>query len=173
MTRPLTLPFPQQIGKACTSRKPIEYSIEDADIGDIRYLADNLRDEDTAELFAASGKSNWKVLQEGLSASDIVKVGLFDNVPFVIWGTVPANTGASIWMVGTDGIVQHRREFLRRSKALRDELHAAHPLLWNYADVRNTVHHRWLQWLDFKFIRKVNYGYENRPFYEFGRLAHV
>ena len=171
---PLTvLPSHQPIGKQCISRKQIEYSIEDADIAHVRYLAAHLRDADSAELFAASGKSNWKVLQQGLSASDIVKVGLSDNIPFVIWGTVPTEVGAAIWMVGTDGIVQHSREFQRRSKSLRDDLHAAHPLLWNYADVRNTIHHRWLQWLDFKFIRKVNYGYENRPFYEFGRLANV
>jgi hypothetical protein len=173
MTPHLTPPFPAQIGKACTKQNPIEYSIEDADIRALKYLADNLRDEDTAELYAASGKANWPVLLRGMGQSDILKIGYADSVPFVVWGTVPAETGALIWMVGTNGIVQHSKEFLRRSRALRDELHAAHPLLWNYADVRNTIHHRWLQWLDFKFIRKVPYGFEQRPFYEFGRLAHV
>jgi len=161
------------IGKACTNKKQIEYSVEDAALSDLKYLAKNLREEDTAELYAASGKNNWTVLRYSLRASDIIKVGFANQVPFVVWGTVPAPTGAAIWMVGTDGIITHSREFLRRSKGLRDDLHKKHPLLWNYADVRNTVHHRWLRWLDFSFIRKVPYGYEKRPFYEFGRLAHV
>ena len=173
MTAHLTQPSPQQIGKACTNRNPVEYKIEDATLGDLKYLAKNLREEDTAELYAASGKDNWAILKNSLLVSDIIKVGFADEVPFVVWGTVPAATGASIWMVGTDGIITHRREFLRQSKKLRDDLHKQHPLLWNYADVRNTVHHRWLRWLNFSFIRKVSYGYEQRPFYEFGRLAHV
>lgn len=163
---------PPQIGKDCTRLKPVEYSVTPGDRFDLKFLSNNLRPEDTAELFAASGKSNIRCLVEGVRHSDIIRIGYADGVPFVIWGTVPGpHDSAAVWMVGTDGIITHSREFLRRSKSLLKELHDAHALLFNFADCRNTIHHRWLRWLSFKFIRKVHYGHENRLFFEFARLA--
>jgi hypothetical protein len=48
------------------------------------------------------------------------------------------------------------------------------PLLHNFTDARNVVHHRWLRWLGFNFIaRHERYGAAGLPFLEFVRISNV
>tara|TARA_B100000530_G_scaffold75944_1_gene45326 strand:+ start:1845 stop:2078 length:234 start_codon:yes stop_codon:yes gene_type:complete len=73
-------------------------------------------------------------------------------------------------MVGTDGILDVSTRFLRESRKYADEMQENYPLLWNFVDAKNTVHHRWLQWLGFTLIRKIKYGVLQGDFYEFARI---
>ncbi len=100
--------------------------------------------------------------------SDYLKVATNDSNPFMIFGTTP--TG-SVWMVGTPVLEQFTIPFLRLNRQYISELHTRHKLLWNYTDCRNHVHHRWLKWLGFVFIRKCPYGPFQRDFYEFARIG--
>jgi hypothetical protein len=43
--------------------------------------------------------------------------------------------------------------------------------VYNYTYAKNTVHHRWLKWLGFTFLRKVNLGPEGKPFIEFAKIG--
>ena len=39
-------------------------------------------------------------------------------------------------------------------------------------DARNDLHIKWLKWMKFTFINKVNeFGYEKKPFYEFIKIC--
>jgi hypothetical protein len=38
---------------------------------------------------------------------------------------------------------------------------------YNYTYSRNTVHHKWLKWSGFTFLRKVTLPPLNKEFYEF------
>ena len=57
--------------------------------------------------------------------------------------------------------------FLRESRKVVNLLNHKYKLLWNYVDCRNELHLRWLKWCGFKFLRKINYGVNQKPFYEF------
>jgi hypothetical protein len=52
-----------------------------------------------------------------------------------------------------------------------DKLNEKYPVLTNYIYADNHVHLRWLKWLDFKIIRKIDkFGNFGLPFYEFIRV---
>jgi hypothetical protein len=44
-------------------------------------------------------------------------------------------------------------------------------VVYNNIDKRNTLHIKWLKWLEFSFIKEMpQYGHEKRPFLEFVRI---
>lgn len=140
---------------------------------DVAYMAPRLRNADLDEIAAASGRDVTPVLQEGLAISDPCRVGVdTEGVPVVLYGCSPVSsmTGA-IWMVATDGLANVSRPFIRQSRREVEALNAQYPLLFNYVDARNELHHRWLRWCGFTFIAKhEHHGVAGIPFYEFVRI---
>ena len=64
-----------------------------------------------------------------------------------------------------------KRDFLRQSRIELKKVHKEFPVLFNYIDARNTVHLRWLKFMGFTIIKKLEiFGYEGRPFYEFVKI---
>ena len=62
--------------------------------------------------------------------------------------------------------------FLRHSHKVCELLNQSFPIMYNYVDARNDLHIKWLKWMKFTFINKVNeFGYEKRPFYEFVKIC--
>jgi hypothetical protein len=168
MTPHLTPHSRQQNGKQCIPQKQEEYKIRGCEINDISYLSNNLRKSDINELYAASGNDAFTSVFAGAMSADYLKVATKNNKPFMIFGTSP---NGSVWMVGTHVLEQFTIPFLRLNKQYVKELHIKHKLLWNYTDVRNHVHHKWLKWLGFVFIRRCPYGPFKKDFYEFAKLG--
>ena len=168
MQHHLTPRSPRQNGKQCTPQKQKEYKVRDCQLSDLSYLAQNIRKSDEEELYAASGSDVITCLFSGAMTSDYLKVATQEDNPFMIFGTSPQG---SVWMAGTPVLEKFTIPFLRFSKQYLSELHQKHELLWNYTDCRNHVHHRWLGWLGFKFIRKLPYGPFQKDFYEFARIG--
>ena len=158
-----------QNGKPCILPKQREYNIRDCYLTDIEYLSRNLRKSDIEELRAASGNDTFTSVFSGAMASDYLKVVTKQDKPFMIFGT---SYNGSVWMVGTPVLEQFTIPFLRLNKKYITELHVKHKLLWNYTDCRNHVHHKWLKWLGFVFIRKCAYGPYQKEFYEFAKIGH-
>ena len=77
----------------------------------------------------------------------------------------------AIWLLASDEIYRIRFSFLRESRKVIDFLNQKYPTLWNYVDCRNELHIRWLKWCGFKFLRKINYGVLQLPFYEFIKIC--
>ena len=76
-----------------------------------------------------------------------------------------------VWMVATDLLLNHTKEFLRHTPEFIEMLHDEFPLLFNWVDARNKVHINWLRWCGFTFINKhEKWGPEGRPFYTFVRI---
>lgn len=100
-----------------------------------------------------------------------------DGTPEVLFGAdeVPHHPNvAVVWMVSTEAILSHPTEFLRQSRKWVDSWHERFDVLTNFVDARNTMHHKWLRWLGFSFIRKVEaLGPYSLPFYEFAKIKHV
>ena len=138
---------------------------------DCIYLSENLREEDKQEIKAVTGLPALVTLLSGLKFS-LVPLVICDeqSKPVAMLGVVPNGLIGSIWMVGTDDLKKISLSFLRHSKKVCDVIKGKHQLLHNYVDSRNKLHINWLKWMGFTIIGKVNYGIENRKFYEFVKI---
>jgi hypothetical protein len=148
-------------------------TIRNASIEDALKLAETMRSEDVAEVYASSGLDPLSALLIGIDNSTEAKVAIGDDEPIAIFGVCPDGNESigRVWLLGSDAIHDHRFDFLRKSKEWVDVLNIQYPVIYNHIDSRNTVHIRWLQWLGFSFINETpDYGFEKRPFYQFVRI---
>jgi hypothetical protein len=136
--------------------------------GDELALAPRLRKADLMEIEAASGADPVDALRESAEKS-VPSCTIIGNDGTIagMFGCVPDGT---VWLLGSDALIQNplRRQFLKECRRYVDAL--PYPLLHNVIDERNTVHIRWLKWMGFTFIRRVNYGPQNLPFIKFVRI---
>ena len=150
----------------------IEY-LRNSEQTDVEYLAKNLRTEDEEEVIAG-GFTPVFALQFGLDHSSPCFTGLDPTTgnPAFMAGTSPCEyyTGfGRVWLLGTDAIARNPKRFLRHSHEIRDMLLAEYSAVYNYTYEKNTLHHNWLRWLGFTFLRRVELT-PNNFFYEFVAL---
>ena len=138
---------------------------------DCIYLSENLRKEDIQEIQGVTGLPPLLSLLTGLKMSSVpLVICNADCKPVAMLGVVPNGLIGFIWMVGTDDLKKISLSFLRNSKDVCDVLKGKHQILHNYVDKRNKLHINWLKWMGFSIINEVNYGIENRKFYEFVKI---
>jgi hypothetical protein len=144
-----------------------------ATLADAEELAANLRDCDRAELVDISGLEPGDTLKRGvLMGSPALTLRTHSGDMIGILTVVPFGaTGGIISMSGTPLIEQTKVPFLRGSLDVLRHLDARFETLFNVCDARNEVHVRWLRWMGFSLIRKINhYGANQVPVYEFARI---
>ncbi|WP_296084175.1 hypothetical protein [uncultured Agrobacterium sp.] len=145
-------------------------------VEDVRYLASRLRKEDLDEVLAGGGVSAEQSLMDGLNSSDVCLTGVNEHgLPMLMFGTVPHPSDplvGGVWLLASDEVLKHRTDFLRKSREYMDIFQRKYPVLMNFTDCRNSVHHRWLRWCRFNFINIVNgLGPGDHPFYEVVRIG--
>ncbi|MFZ5692456.1 MAG: hypothetical protein ACOY5F_14500 [Pseudomonadota bacterium] len=127
-----------------------------------------MRQADRDEIAAGSGKSPREALAFSLRKSAQAWTAIIDGRPEVMFGVADLNILAGVgapWLLGTDAIDLHFRQFLRRSVSWRDQLLGRYPVLRNFVDDRNVVSIRWLRWLGFKFSDPIMFrGHPFRAF---------
>lgn len=140
---------------------------EEAHIDDI---APRMREADRLEVLAASGRSPASALRYSIGRSDFAYTVEFDGRPETMFGCgtvdILSNIGAA-WLLGSDALEHHYRDFLRGSKLWISRMQQEYAVLRNIVDDRNTVSMRWLEWLGFTLSEPVPMGYEKRPFRTF------
>lgn len=145
--------------------------IRSSSMEDVEYLSKHLRVEDVEEVEALN-VTPFDALAIGLRHSTVCftiidpKTGL----PCAMAGIAPAPHNPDlgvIWLLGTVAIEQNTVTFLRRSRPVMEALFQETPYkaVYNYTHANNIVHHRWLKWLGFVFLRKVTFG-DHHQFYE-------
>ena len=138
---------------------------------DCIYLSEHLREDDKQEIQAVTGLPPLLSLLTGLKLSSVpLVICNADCKPVAMLGVVPNGLIGFIWMVGTDDLKKISLSFLRNSKDVCDVLKGKHQILHNYVDIRNKLHINWLKWMGFTIINEINYGIENRKFYEFVKI---
>lgn len=76
----------------------------------------------------------------------------FDDDPIAMCGTVPfSETEARVWMLGTGGINNNFRPFLRGCKEVIRILQSRYELIENYVPVDHHDTIMWLSWCGFTF----------------------
>lgn len=148
------------------------------ELGDETQLVPKLRAEDFAELTATSTRPPVELLRLGAEQS-APSCSILNAQGEVVgmFGVVPVAPGCGrVWLLGSDELIKNplRRQFIRESHKYLDGLFKQYPLLFNVIDEQNTIHIRWLKWLNFTFIRRIPaYGLEQRPYLEFVRCVHL
>ena len=138
-------------------------------LSDAKILAKTLRYEDKREIISASGNTPLMAISNGISESTLCfTICNVQNIPIAIFGV---NVFGAIWFLATPELEKISIPFLRECRGVVNNFHKTYPLLWNYVDARNTLHIKWLKFCGFKFIRKINYGVLNKPFYEIAKLC--
>lgn len=144
-----------------------------ATFADAEDLALNLRDADKAELVDIAGVDPVLTLKRGvLMGLPSLTLRTLDNELAGILSVVPLGaSGGLISMSGTRVIEENRVAFLRGSRDVIAHLDTKFDTLFNVCDARNVVHLRWLRWMGFHLIRKIDhYGAHKVPVYEFARI---
>jgi hypothetical protein len=141
---------------------------------DIRFVADHMRIEDVEEVLA-QGSTPFDGLVRSRDNSTLCHTLIEpDGTPCALLGICPGYYAKSglIWLLGTQGIERNPITFLRHSKSALTELFEAGPydFLYNYTYAKNQLHHKWLKWLGFKFLRTVEIPPFNKSFIEFVKI---
>lgn len=145
-----------------------------ATLEDARELDRNLREADRRELEDVTGRPALANLLLGvLISKPSLALRTHEGKLIAILNVAPVGlTYGVIGMSGTSLLEESRTAFLRGSLDVISQIEKDYDTLLNVCDARNPVHHRWLKWLGFKFIRKVDqYGANGIPVYEFARIT--
>lgn len=146
-----------------SDRMAVRRSVED----DIVEIAPRMRRQDVEELWASSRHTPVEALVSALLSSDYTFTGVIDGRPEMMFGlsVISHVTGhGSPWLLGTDEILNHRRDFMRASAQWRDMFLDRTPILTNCVDDRNELSKRWLRWLGFELTDPVPMGYDGVKF---------
>lgn len=139
---------------------------------DCREVAPKMRVQDAKEVLASSGTTPLQALQESYQVSDITHSIIHDDGDVVgMFGLAVNDSFASPWLLGTDKLIETRREFIPQAQEWVEQMNARYPLLLNFVHKDNTVSKRWLKSLGFEFIKLYEeYGVGCEPFYQFVRI---
>jgi hypothetical protein len=143
--------------------------IRPSDWSDVWFLAGHLRSEDVEEC-AAHGQTALDALAIGLEKSHVCYT-LLDPYGEAM-GMAGVTPQGLVWLLGTPRIEKHPIYFLRHCRAVLERIYeeSGCELLYNYTYCKNNLHHKWLKWMGFSFLRKVTLGPNGERFYEFARL---
>ena len=83
-----------------------------------------------------------------------------------MFGVIPCETKdfGIAWLLSSDELINHTIQFLRECPKWVEEMGQDYKYLYNYIDERNIVAIKWLEFLKFKHIETLPYGYEKRKF---------
>lgn len=136
---------------------------------DAERLGPNLRQADRDEVAAASGLEPTASLRRALEVCDDPYTITTAGRPIAMFGVTPmGGTVGAPWLLGSDGVLEHWREFVRRSGEEFARIRRPYTYLYNYCDARNELAMRWLRWLGFEFVElEPAYGVARMPFWRF------
>lgn len=147
-----------------------KYEIVEATLLHVAHLFLKMRKEDVQEIWAAGRHLPRNALIEGLLRSYAPKAGLYNNLPFCMFGVIRPTLLSRIgipWMLASDDLNNHARTFLPQSKGYIKQIKTENTLLINYVDQRNKKAIKWLSWLGFEIGPTQSYGLDKLPFHVF------
>lgn len=141
---------------------------------DARRLVPALRKDDVEEVHATLGPEVdiEKTLIQCLRDSDAAWSAFTpEGMVGVLFGVRTMSTGAGcIWLLGSDAINAHYREFLRQCRPIIADLNKRWPVLWNLVYANNPQRLRWIRWVGCELVRfHPEWGPMKAPFFEFER----
>lgn len=136
----------------------------------IKIIADNMRDADVNEVRSSHNHSPLEAINNGLGHSDFAVIAMNDDEPLMIVGMMRVDliTGTGVpWLLSSKNVLKFRKEILKYSIIILDEMLMKCPKLVNYVHADNKVSIRWLKWLGFIIEKPSQYGFKNEMFHRF------
>lgn len=133
----------------------------------IRHVAEGMREADRVEIWAASHGLPEPVLRRSVGMSEQADALFVAGVPIAIFGLVRDNRqqGTGIpWLLGTDGIERHAKEFLRTAYPVVQRMRKITPFLMNFVHADNEKSTRFLEHLGFTLHDPIPFGPDGAPF---------
>lgn len=119
---------------------------------DGEYVAEYMRINDVFECRASGFATPEEAINGSVEVSEQAWTFCYGNVPLCVFGYVPDGAGGAVfWLLGTDEIKHHKREFMRRSKLFKGYLMKNYDYLTNVVCMDNHESVRWLKWLGAEF----------------------
>lgn len=136
----------------------------------VESIAADMRQADVDEVWASNHHTPLESLMKGWQLSNLSTVVVYDNEPLVMIGVVKRDmlTGSGVvWMLGANRALKYRKEFLRQTKPVIDEMLTIYPRLCNMVHNKNTDSIRWLKWLGFTIDDPIPHGPDDELFHRF------
>lgn len=130
----------------------------------IATIARRMRAADADECRAMAGLSPLDGLRSSMLRSEAY-TALVNGQPEAMFGTSDINVLAGIgsaWLLGTDEVTRHPKEFLRMSREWLAKPFTRYSVLRNVVSVENSASIRWLKWLGATFSDPIDVG--GKPF---------
>lgn len=139
---------------------------------DCAEIAPLMREQDVKEIMYSHGVKPLEALENCYNTCAICNSIIHEDGSVVgMFGVADYDILASPWLLGTDKIIETRKEFIPQAKEWVEEMINIYPILTNYVHVDNTVSLVWLKSLGFEFIKlNQQYGVGKKPFYQFARI---
>lgn len=135
---------------------------------DICELSLSMRAKDRLELWRASHSTPEQSLLRGYLSSSPCLTLEYEEEILAILGVskTDANTGC-VWLLGSEGIKQIPKTFVRLSKEIIHFFLQIFPKLWNYVDAEYEEAVKWLSLCGARIHRPQPYGAEGELFHYF------
>jgi len=136
---------------------------------DAHKLAPKMRNADREEIKASHNSTPLNALLfpfTQLKHKTFTIIGTEEEDVIGMFGVVPCETKdyGIAWLLSSEELLNHTRQFLRECPKWVNEMSKDYKYLYNYVDERNIVAIKWLQFLGFKVIETLPYGYEKKNF---------
>ena len=133
-----------------------ELSLVEANVDHARMIADSLRMYDARECLIY-GLTPLEALLEPFTVKDSRTYAIkFNETVIAMCGTVPVSEGVGrVWMLGTGGVNENYRIFLRGCKPAIDILQGEYEVVENFVPQDHVDTIMWLTWCGFIFDEEV------------------
>lgn len=140
-----------------------------ADFLHVGPIAQDMREADAREVFAASGWAPDYALRRSLELSSGWAVTVIDEEgPAGMAGLALEERRGCPWLLGTPRLTAGRRRwFLKAAAFFVEKMKTDADYLENFVDARNPTSIRWLRWCGFTIHEPEPYGLLQLPFHRF------
>lgn len=138
---------------------------------DVADFVPRLREADRQEVYSTTGLSPYLILSYAASSGETLSMVGDHGEVIGMFGCGPVHhmdCFGAIWLLISKTLEENRKyvfQFLRETPWWINHFHETYPVLYNYVDARNELHLRWVKWMGFQEIRRIDrWGYEGRPY---------